>query len=160
MRFVLATVRAYPGEQLKKSAANFGKQLITLGMDDFTAADWVLEGFDRAIPSEKSHYEQSRQFNNMLPLGFFSSVQNWTVTASLAVIAAFIPYVRRRRPARILGLGVIIVSAIIMNAFVTGVLSGAEPRYQSRVIWLLPLLAALLILDWRGHGSLNGANAE
>jgi hypothetical protein len=160
MRFVLAAVRAYPREQLKKSAANFGKQLITLGMDDFAAADWTVEGFDRAIPSEKSHYEQSRQFNNTLPLGFFSFVQNWIVIASLAVIAAFIPYVWRRRPARILGLGVIIASAIIMNAFVTGVLSAVEPRYQSRVIWLLPLLAALLILDWRGCGSLNRTNAE
>lgn len=160
MRFVLATLRAYPGEQLKKSAANFGNQLITLGMDDFTAADWVLEGFDRAIPPEKSHYEHSRQFNNSLPLDFFSSVQNWTVIASLAAIAAFIPYVWRRRPARILGLSIIIVSTIIMNAFVTGILSAVEPRYQSRVIWLLPLLAALLILDWRGRGSLHRTNAE
>ncbi|HEY4837288.1 MAG TPA: hypothetical protein VIH72_01695 [Candidatus Acidoferrales bacterium] len=160
IRFVLATVRAYPGEQLKKSAANFGNQLITLGMDDLTAADWTLEGFDRAIPAEKSHYEHSRQISNALPLDFFSSVQGWMVIASLAVIAAFIPYLRRYRPARILGLGVIIVSAVLMNAFVTGVLSAVEPRYQSRVIWLLPLLAALLILDWRGQRSLHRTNAE
>jgi hypothetical protein len=49
---------------------------------------------------------------------------------------------------------------VIMNAFVTGVLSGVEPRYQSRVIWLLPLLAGLLILDWRGRRSLHRMDAE
>jgi hypothetical protein len=159
-RFVLATVRAYPGEQLKKSMANFGNQLITIGLDDFTAADWVLSYFDQAMPAEKSHYQRSRQASNALPLDFFSSVQFWTLLASLAVIAAFIPYLWRRRPARVFALCVIIISSVIMNAFVTGVLSAVEPRYQSRVIWLLPLLAALLILDWRGSRSLSGANAE
>jgi hypothetical protein len=158
-RFVLATVCAYPSRQLKKSAANFGNQLITLGLDDFTAADWVLAYFDQAMPAEKFQYQQSRQISDALPLDFFSSVQDWTVVASLAVIVAFIPYMWRRS-ARILGLSIIIISTVIMNAFVTGALSGVEPRYQSRVIWLLPLLAALLILDWRGRGSWKRTNAE
>jgi hypothetical protein len=160
MRFALATIRAYPGQQLKKSAANFGSQLTTFRMDDLGPADWVLEYFDQAMPAEKFHYQHSRQFGEALPFDFFSSVQDWTVLASLAVIAAFIPCLRRRRPARILGLGAIVVSAVIMNAFVTGVLSGVEPRYQSRIIWLLPLLAALLILDWRRHQRLRRTNAE
>ena len=160
LRFALAVIRAYPGEQLKKSAANFGNQLTTLGLDDLTAADWTLEGFDRAIPAEKSRYQHTRQFNDALPLDFFASVQNWTVIVSLAVIATFIPYLWRRRPARILGLCVIVISTVIMNALVTGVLSAVEPRYQSRVIWLLPLLAGLLILNWRGQRSLHRTNAE
>jgi hypothetical protein len=82
------------------------------------------------------------------------------VIASLIVMAAFLPYVWRHRPIRILGIGVVIISTVIANALVTGVLSGVETRYQSRVIWLLPLLAALLILDWRGNRSLNRTNLE
>jgi hypothetical protein len=159
MRFALATIRAYPGAQLKKSAANFGSQLITFRMDDLGPADWVLEYFDQAMPAEKFHYQHSRQFGEALPFDFFSSVQDWTVIASLAVIIGFIRYVWRRS-ARILGLGAIVVSSVIMNAFVTGVLSGVEPRYQCRVIWLLPLLAALLILNWCGRRSLHRTNAE
>ena len=160
MRFALAVIRAYPGQQLKKSAANFAAQLTTFRMDDLGPADWVLEYFDQAMPAEKFHYQHSRQFAEALPFDFFSSVQGWTVLASLAVIAAFIPYLWRRWPARIVGLSAIMISTVIMNAFVTGVLSGVEPRYQSRIIWLLPLLAALLILDWRGRRSLNRTNAE
>ncbi len=160
MRFVLATIRAYPAEQLKKSAANFGNQLTALGLDDLGSNDWVLTEFDQVLPREKSGYERSRQIADALPLEFFSSVQEWTVIASLIVIAAFFPYVWRHRPARILGIGVVINSTVLANALVTGVLSGVETRYQSRVIWLLPLLAALLILDWRGRGSLHRTNAE
>jgi hypothetical protein len=160
MRFVLATIRAYPAEQLKKSAANFGNQLTALGLDDLGSNDWVLGQFDEVLPREKSSYQRSRQIADALPLEFFSSVQVWTVIASLVAIAAFIPYVWRRRPARILGIGVVIISTVLANALVTGVLSGVETRYQSRVIWLLPLLAALLILDWRGYRSLHRTNAE
>jgi hypothetical protein len=160
MRFVLATIRAYPAEQLKKSAANFGNQLTALGLDDLGSNDWVLGEFDQVLPREKSSYERSRQIADALPLEFFSSVQEWTVIASLIVIAAFFPYVWRHRPARIFGIGVVIISTVLANALVTGVLSGVETRYQSRVIWLLPLLAALLILDWRGNRRLHRTNAE
>jgi hypothetical protein len=43
---------------------------------------------------------------------------------------------------------VVIVSTVIANALVTGALSMVEDRLQSRVVWLLPLLAGILILDW------------
>jgi hypothetical protein len=160
MKFVLATLRAYPSEQLKKSAANFGNELTALGLDDLGSNDWVLGEFDQVLPREKSSYEHSRQIHDALPLEFFSFVQEWTVIASLIVIFAFIRYVWRHRPARILGIGVIIFSTVIANALVTGVLSGVETRYQSRVIWLLPLLAGILFLNWRESRSLGRSNAE
>jgi hypothetical protein len=37
---------------------------------------------------------------------------------------------------------------VLANAFVTGVLSTVEDRYQSRVVWLVPFLAATLIFVW------------
>jgi hypothetical protein len=44
------------------------------------------------------------------------------------------------------GLATIIIVAVIGNAAVTGALSNVEDRYQSRVIWLVPLLAGVLAL--------------
>lgn len=160
MRFVIASVRAYPLEQLKKSAANFGEQLITVGLDDLGSNNWVLSELNSEMPGQKLIYEQSLQIRDALPLKFFSSVQEWTVIASLVLIAAFIPYVWHRRPMRIMGLGMIIISAVVMNALVTGVLSGVETRYQSRVIWLLPLLGGILFLSWRESRSLARSDAE
>jgi hypothetical protein len=37
---------------------------------------------------------------------------------------------------------------VVANAFVSGVLSGLNHRYQCRVIWLIPLLAGIFLLDW------------
>jgi hypothetical protein len=38
---------------------------------------------------------------------------------------------------------------VVANAMFTGTLSLVEDRLESRVIWLVPLLAGLMILFWR-----------
>jgi len=54
----------------------------------------------------------------------------------------------RSRPSRLIGLAIVIVSTVVANALVTGTLSMVEDRLQSRVVWLIPLLAIILVLDW------------
>jgi hypothetical protein len=44
--FFLATIRAYPREQLRRSAANFGQQLLSFGLYDFDSSEWTLGQFD------------------------------------------------------------------------------------------------------------------
>ena len=151
--FVLATLHAYPREQLSKSAANFWRQLKAFGLELFDPNDWVLEVFESVLPGGRPRYLQSRQAQDALPLAleFFTSVQNWTVITSLVVIGVFTPRMWRRRPPRLVGLGVVIVSTVVANALATGALSMVEDRFQSRVIWLVPLLAGVLVLDWRDH---------
>ena len=61
------------------------------------------------------------------------------------------PLVWRQLPPRLAGLAAVIFFTIIANAFVTGVLSEVDDRYQSRVIWLLPLLAGAFVLEWLDH---------
>jgi fucose permease len=48
----------------------------------------------------------------------------------------------------LIGLAIVIVSTVVANALVTGTLSMVEDRLQSRVVWLIPLLAIILVLDW------------
>jgi hypothetical protein len=147
--FVLATLRAYPREQISRSAANFAEQLKTFGFEDLDASGWVLDQFGSALPRARSSYVRSRQARNALPLDLLTSIQLWAVIASLAVIAAFVPLLWRRHSPRIVGLSVVIVSMVIANALVTGALSMVEDRFECRVIWLVPLLAGLFFLDWR-----------
>ncbi|HMD31567.1 MAG TPA: hypothetical protein VKG84_06635, partial [Candidatus Acidoferrales bacterium] len=146
-RFLLGTLRAYPREQLYKSAANFWQQLTAFGLWDLGANDWVAEAFDRAMPGQSGRYLQSRQAQDALPLELFTGVHNWTVIASLAVIAVCAPFLWQRRRLRLAGLGVVIASTVLANAFVTGAFSNVEDRYEARIIWLVPLLAALCLLD-------------
>jgi hypothetical protein len=146
--FVLATFRTYPREQISRSAANFWGQLKTFGFEDLDASSWVLDAFGQALPQARSSYVRSRQARNELPLDLLTSIQFWTVIASLAVIAAFVPLLWRRHSSQVVGLSLVIVSMAVANALVTGTLSMVEDRFECRVIWLVPLLAGMCVLDW------------
>jgi nitrate reductase NapE component len=146
--FVLATLRAYPRAQIFKSLSNFGEQLTKFGFE-LDANAWMLKEFDNVFPSGRSHYLQSRQAQDEIPFGFFVVVQYCAVIASVGVIAAFAFLIWRYRTPRIIGLGMVTMLTVIANAFVTGALSMVEDRYESRVIWLVPLLACVLVMSWR-----------
>jgi hypothetical protein len=146
-RFVLATIRAYPREQLRFSARNFKEQLTTFGLWDYRPNSYVLEVFDHTFPGKRFQYLRSRQAHDDLPYEFSSAAQTWAVVASVVFIVVIAAFRLRHLPRRLLGLTVIVVSMVIANALVTGVLSDVEDRYQSRVVWLLPLLAGLFVLD-------------
>ncbi len=64
---------------------------------------------------------------------------------SLALIVAFAILLWRRWTFRLAGLSLVVISAVLANALVTGVLSTVEDRYQSRVVWLIPFLAVTFI---------------
>ncbi len=89
-----------------------------------------------------------RQAQGTLHEEFFTDVQSWTVTASLGVICMWLVFFRRGRSRQLIGLAAVIAFVVITNAAVTGILSNIEDRYQARVIWLVPLLAAMFVLTW------------
>jgi hypothetical protein len=87
----------------------------------------------------------------VLPLDLLDSIQNWAVLASLAIITVFVPLLWRRHSPRLIGLSIIIVSIVVANALITGTVSMVEDRFECRVIWLVPLLAAICVLDWQAN---------
>jgi hypothetical protein len=65
------------------------------------------------------------------------------VMGMVATLAAFVAGWRRHDP--VAGLCVAVLLTLCVNAAITGVLSGPQDRYQSRVVWLAvaaPLIAA------------------
>ncbi len=152
--FVLATFRAYPRQQFSRSAANFWGQLTDFGFDDLDASSWVLAEFTTSLPRERASYASSLQARNALPLELLTSIQNWAVLASLAIIAVFVPLLWRRHSLRLIALSVVIVPTVVVNALITGAISMVEDRFECRVIWLVPFLAGICVLDW-----LNRRNA-
>jgi hypothetical protein len=145
--FVLATIRAYPRAQLSRSAENFWRQLTAFEIG-FDPNEWMVRQLDRVIPGEKAQFLRSRQAANDLPFDFLSMVQYWAVAASLVTIVLFGILLGRRWTSRLVGLAVVIIPAVIANALVTGVLSTVEDRYQSRVVWLIVMLAGVLLMAW------------
>ncbi len=150
MPFVLATLRAYPREQLSISFRNFWRQLIRFGVFNGPSG-WISDDFENAFPGARWRYLQSRQAQQTLPSEFFTSLQAWTVIASIVSLGVLVPLMRRHLSHRLVGLTAVIFFAVVANAFVTGVLSEVDDRYQVRVIWLLPLLAGAFVLEWINH---------
>jgi hypothetical protein len=145
--FVLGAVRTYPREELAIAAGNFWEQLTSFALWGYGPDPSILEAFDRALPGARLRYLQTQQARGALPSEFSSTAQNWMVATALGLIVTISVYRRLHLSQRLAGLTVIIVSITVANAFVTGVFSNVEDRYQSRVIWLLPLLAGLFVLE-------------
>ncbi len=159
MGIVLSTLRAYPREELIISADHFWEQLHTFGLSDYDPNPWILQMIDTVLPGARARYLQSRQAQETLHEEFFASVQDWTLMASLVVIAIWAILVRQWSR-RVIGLTVVIVFVVIANAAVTGILAKVEDRYQARVIWLVPLLAGVLVLQWLGLQSSPDCKGE
>jgi hypothetical protein len=144
---VLATLRAYPGAQLRVSLSNFREELNNFGLWDFTANPWMQSELDKVLPGALPRYLRTRQAQSRLPMDFLTTVQQWVVLASALAIAVLIPLLWRWHRWRMLGLAAAIIPTVIANAFITSVLSEVDSRYQARVIWLIPMLAGLIVLD-------------
>ncbi len=149
--FFLATIRAYPREQLQRSATNFSGQLLAFGLYDFDSSDWTLGQFNETIPATRASYLRSREAHDALPLDQLTDIQFWTIILSLTIIAGLTVLRWRRQPRRLWGLALVVFSMVTLNALLTGVLSIVDERYQCRVIWLIPLLAGVSVLDWLEH---------
>ncbi|MGA3344891.1 MAG: hypothetical protein ABSC76_08485 [Terracidiphilus sp.] len=145
---VLAALRAYPRQQFSLSAANFLDQLRYFGMFAFNYNERILERLDEVMPSERASYLKSRQERDALHLVLLTHIELWIIVASLLAIAVLILPAWRRHSRRLAGLSIVIAAMVVANAWVTGVLSGFNHRYQCRVIWMIPLLAGIFVLDW------------
>jgi hypothetical protein len=147
LAIVVGTLREYPRQELMISADHFWEQLHTFGLSDYDPNPWILEKADTVMPVTRSRYVQTRQAHETLHEKIFAFVQDWTVIASLVVIGIRLVCVRHWSR-RVVGLTAIIAIVVIGNAAITGVLSTVDDRYQARVIWLVPLLAGVLGLEW------------
>jgi len=143
----LATLRAYPEAQTRVSFNNFREEMGNFGLWDFDPNQWVESHIDTVLTGARAHYLRTRQAQSRLPNEFFSTVQQWAVMASALAIVVGVPLLWNRQRRRILGLAATVVPVVIANAFVTAVFSEVDSRYQSRVIWLVPLTAGLIALD-------------
>jgi hypothetical protein len=152
MPLVAATLREYPWAQMQRSMANFWHELGNFGLWDFSPNKWMESQIDNVLPGTRARYMRTLQAQSRLPTEFFSTVQQWVVSASALAIVTGVPFLWIRRRWRIMGLTAIIVPVVIANAFVTAVLSEVDSRYQSRVIWLIPLAAGLIALDLLQRG--------
>jgi hypothetical protein len=143
-----AAIAAEPIAELRAVLGNAARQFAMFATGDglvawpTTVAPWILQDFPRF---EADAYRASRQNNGVLLLPAWLLMLHRTVALiGVAICCALLPMALRRRHG-VAGFLVLMLLALPINALITGGVSGPHDRYQSRVMWLAPLLAALAI---------------
>jgi len=142
-----AIILEYPREQFQKTMSSFIAQLSIFDLGDFKPNYDIVLG-TKGVLTHAGGYLSSRQAYGQMHLDFFFRVHQAAIIASLAGIALFLPWFFRGRPMPLIALGLVTAISVVANAFFTGALSMVAGRYESRVIWLVPLFAGLCFFGW------------
>jgi hypothetical protein len=110
-----------------------------LGMN--SAPYGAITGFMRG---QEMQYLSSRQSKGRLDFTFLNNLQNLLIALSLFLSFILLIFKLPRERKLLL---IYILVALFLNAAICGTFSGISPRYQSRVVWLLPLPVFLAIAD-------------
>jgi hypothetical protein len=109
-------------------------------------------------------YRASGEVQKSLPLGLARRVQYTAFGLSVLVLLACLPMLRGPAHSGIRALIAVVGIGVVLNAFVMVSLASVRSRYQSRVVWLVPLVAAVAagrVVGSRGRrGPGNGDTLE
>lgn len=145
--FVRAVFRSNPSAQLQQSWLNFHQQLFAFGLYGFDNSTWISEEFAHTLPAQRSAWLASRQAREQLPLDALSDLEYWVMAGTLPLLGLLLLLLGRRNRLQLAGISVALITMIVANAALTGILSVVDDRYGCRIIWLIPLLAALALID-------------
>ena len=142
------TLRAYPWLIVSSSITNTVRQFFAFQVDDDVnnrPAPFVAESIASIDPRLESMFLNSLQSRGAFPLGLARSLSNLGLLISLAAVAYLLATRRDTLGRSALLFGFFAVAGISANALAIGSLSEVHDRYQNRVIWLVPLVAAVFV---------------
>jgi hypothetical protein len=145
---ITAALVAEPATELNAVLRNGLRQLARFATGDGLTAwpDTVTPWIHRDFPRwEAATYDAARQTQDRLAVpGWLIALHRAVAIGGVVLCIALLPLAWTRRPI-VAGFILLVLLALPLNALITGGLSGPHDRYQSRVMWLPPLLAALTI---------------
>ena len=129
------TAREYPVEMIKAFAWNSFSQLLTFGISD------ILFG-QRLVPDESGFALQTESPGGDSLLPVLDRVHYAVAGASFFYICMQL-WTRSLHRSDLLFLSLLAIG-LVSNAAICGGLSAVAERYQGRVVWIIPLTAAML----------------
>jgi hypothetical protein len=124
-------------------------QLATFrALDDECPSECTSPALIGLNPSMADEIHSSRQLQGTLPKGLVRAITGTVTWAGLILLIPFALVAARKRDWEAFGLLLAAAAAIVANAALAGALSDVHDRYQSRVVWIVPFVEALLIWRW------------
>jgi hypothetical protein len=145
---VAGTLRQEWRAVLRHALRDIAIQSVTFGVHPGEQAfsPSVESSMRRLSPALGAAFDRSRQARNAIPSGPVSVLHYAVVCVGFLAIVVALPALRDPADRPLLALSATVAAGLVANAVVIGSLSTVHPRYQSRVIWLIPLLGAVAFL--------------
>ena len=148
---VAATLTAYPLAILKGALLDTGRQLLHAATGDGLSADFaqIVADSVQLVYADGAQVAdsllQSRQGKGELPLQQFRSLHYGFLGIALGFVAWALLARRKRLPGKLVLFAAFVGAGLLVNAAVTGGLSGPYDRYFARVVWLIGFVALLTL---------------
>jgi len=140
---ILGTVGTFPLWVAQRVVIDFLKQLMTAYTEIYFDEEGARQYFTQH-PQMQQAFHSSRQGEGQLTtwsLRYISMLDGWVVLASVVACLAGAAVAVRQGDWLILHFMAVVAAGILANAFVCGVLSSGDGRYQARIVWLIPFAA-------------------
>jgi hypothetical protein len=111
-------------------------------------------------PNLLESVRSSRQLTDGLPRTGIRLVTGTVATIGVLLQLPLLFVAIRRRDALTTSLLATIILCLVANAAMAGALSDVHDRYQSRIVWLAPFAALLVMVRWRRRSELPASIAE
>jgi hypothetical protein len=148
-QIVVGAITLHPGVELFAALANSWSQLVHFGTLDTDCpehcreTDLVSITIKRYFPREYSQFRNSLQITGRLPKRAIRRLDSAFVTAALLIDLLVLVVALRDGDGLITAFMLMVATTLVLNAILCGALSDPTDRYQSRVVWSLPLSAML-----------------
>jgi hypothetical protein len=147
-RIILDTLRMYPLDHLRTAFSATLQQLVkarTVTSIRTPDNNHAIETLERLTPALMPAVEAARQQREgALDLTALNRVHVPVALLGMALLPIVIVLgARRMIPPRIAAMALTVAIALLANAAISGILSNPVDRYQSRLIWLAPLMVGL-----------------
>lgn len=144
-RFVAAAALGAPAETAGMLARNFAKQVASVRLSEFNYDAGEDEFFVRKVPANTlAGLRRTAAFKGQAPTAAITLTTLLLTAASLAVLLG--TWSRRSGLRQWSGYATVAVAGVLVNDVICGCLSTPHDRYQMRVIWVLPAVAALVLV--------------
>lgn len=145
-KILIETTKRYPLQQLYLVAHDVPEQLIVFRLNYFRYDSEIVRNAagDIVLLSPPGEAQQSRLYGALETLN-----DGIVAIGALALLWLWRGMSRAQRWAM-----VIMLTGLLANAAVCAIFSGVAPRYQARVVWLIPWLA--IALAWARHSAARG----
>jgi hypothetical protein len=144
-KFVRAVLAERPLEVMGTAARNSVVQLLSFDLVNFNYSEDNRARFEKTIPAHSLEaMKETRAYNGTMPTAL---IETSAMLLSAIALLFLLPFLTREKKAEwqaLRGYCLCIVAAILINAAICGALSGPKGRYQMRLVWILPVVAAAL----------------